>query len=170
MTFIGEYFGLDASPHGFHVLWTDTRTGMQELFTSHVLLSWIFRHPPLPLSYVEILFGIVNDGGGLGRTPDGKPVPEPPWGPDLEMIKCLAIDGLAQSMSGRSGLDIRRAALSAIERTARGALGELGAAGEVAPARRNVAVPLSLPATGDLSVNSTDGAQPAQRQAARSTP
>jgi hypothetical protein len=31
-TFIGDYFGLDASRLGFFPLWTDTRTGMQELF------------------------------------------------------------------------------------------------------------------------------------------
>ena len=32
-TFIGDYFGLDASSGGFYPLWTDTRTGVQELFT-----------------------------------------------------------------------------------------------------------------------------------------
>lgn len=32
VTFIGEYFGLDASEEGFHLNWTDTRTGMQELW------------------------------------------------------------------------------------------------------------------------------------------
>ncbi|MBV9179048.1 MAG: exo-alpha-sialidase [Nitrososphaeraceae archaeon] len=36
VTFIGEYFGLDASPLGFFPLWTDTRTGMQEIFTARV--------------------------------------------------------------------------------------------------------------------------------------
>ncbi|MGO9059458.1 MAG: sialidase family protein [Candidatus Binataceae bacterium] len=33
-TFIGDYFGLDASDAGFYPLWTDTRTGIQELFTA----------------------------------------------------------------------------------------------------------------------------------------
>src|ERR1022692_1328303 len=33
-TFIGDYFGLDASDSGFLPLWTDTRTGIQELFTA----------------------------------------------------------------------------------------------------------------------------------------
>lgn len=33
-TFIGDYFGLDASSAGFYPLWTDTRTGIQELFTA----------------------------------------------------------------------------------------------------------------------------------------
>lgn len=33
-TFIGDYFGLDGSDLGFYPLWTDTRTGIQELFTA----------------------------------------------------------------------------------------------------------------------------------------
>jgi hypothetical protein len=33
-TFIGDYFGLDASDVGFYPLWTDTRTGIQELWTA----------------------------------------------------------------------------------------------------------------------------------------
>ena len=47
LTFIGEYFGLDASSEGFFPLWTDTRTGIQELWTDrgfylqHVML---FEH------------------------------------------------------------------------------------------------------------------------------
>jgi hypothetical protein len=36
VTFIGDYMGLDASSQGFQPLWTDTRTGIQELFTTTV--------------------------------------------------------------------------------------------------------------------------------------
>lgn len=36
VTFIGDYFGIDASRNGFFPLWTDTRTGIQELFTTIV--------------------------------------------------------------------------------------------------------------------------------------
>lgn len=36
VTFIGDYFGIDASDLGFYPLWTDTRTGVQELFTDVV--------------------------------------------------------------------------------------------------------------------------------------
>jgi hypothetical protein len=35
-TFIGDYFGLAANSLGFFPLWTDTRTGIQELFTARV--------------------------------------------------------------------------------------------------------------------------------------
>lgn len=31
-TFIGDYFGLAGSPNGWSVFWTDTRTGVQEMF------------------------------------------------------------------------------------------------------------------------------------------
>ena len=36
VTFIGDYFGIDASGAGFYPLWTDTRTGIQELWTAIV--------------------------------------------------------------------------------------------------------------------------------------
>ncbi|WP_215734518.1 sialidase family protein [Geobacter grbiciae] len=36
ITFIGEYFGLDSSGQGFYPVWTDTRTGIQELWTAIV--------------------------------------------------------------------------------------------------------------------------------------
>ena len=36
VTFIGDYFGMDASGEGFYPLWTDTRTGIQELGTAIV--------------------------------------------------------------------------------------------------------------------------------------
>jgi hypothetical protein len=44
-TFIGDYFGFTASRRGFFPLWTDTRTGVQEMFTARVTtapagLSW----------------------------------------------------------------------------------------------------------------------------------
>lgn len=37
-SFIGDYFGFAASPNGFFPFWTDTRTKVQELFTSGVYL------------------------------------------------------------------------------------------------------------------------------------
>jgi hypothetical protein len=38
-TFIGDYFGLAASSLGFFPFWTDTRTGVQEIFTARVSIS-----------------------------------------------------------------------------------------------------------------------------------
>lgn len=39
LTFIGDYFGLDASRLGFFPLWTDTRTGTQELFVARLAVN-----------------------------------------------------------------------------------------------------------------------------------
>lgn len=39
ITFIGDYFGLDASRLGFYPFWTDTRTGVQEIFTSRISVN-----------------------------------------------------------------------------------------------------------------------------------
>lgn len=36
VTFIGDYMGLDASSQEFQPVWTDTRTGIQELFATTV--------------------------------------------------------------------------------------------------------------------------------------
>jgi len=36
LTFIGDYFGIDASRLGFFPFWTDTRTGVQEIFCSRL--------------------------------------------------------------------------------------------------------------------------------------
>jgi len=38
-TFIGDYFGLAASGLGFFPFWTDTRTGVQEIFTAAVSVA-----------------------------------------------------------------------------------------------------------------------------------
>jgi len=39
VTFIGDYFGLDASRLGFFPFWTDTRTGVQEMFVSRLSVN-----------------------------------------------------------------------------------------------------------------------------------
>jgi hypothetical protein len=38
-TFIGDYFGLAASDRGFFPFWTDTRTGIQEIFSAQLSVS-----------------------------------------------------------------------------------------------------------------------------------
>lgn len=39
VTFIGDYFGLDASRLGFFPFWSDTRTGVQEMFVSRLTVN-----------------------------------------------------------------------------------------------------------------------------------
>lgn len=90
-TFIGEYFGLDAAQDGFAVIWTDTRTGVQELFfdwvsTSKVDAPFWFTH-----GIVATLVGPgVAQGAGGWVIVGGKIIKVPPRGPKYALLQALA--------------------------------------------------------------------------------
>ena len=86
--FIGEYFGLDAGDEQFALLWTDTRTGVQELF-SDVVQTKRIHSPHIPELMAEILFGVAGDGGGVIIV-GGKLVRVPPRSPLIEVLNALA--------------------------------------------------------------------------------
>ena len=66
VTFIGEYFGFNAGSNWFATVWTDTRTGVQELFYAGVVLvGTVYVPPRIPSEVAQILEGVVQDGGGL---------------------------------------------------------------------------------------------------------
>jgi hypothetical protein len=73
-TFIGDYFGLDASENGFYPLWTDTRTGIQELWMDSVgppVVPYVIGSP-MALAQQDVLnAGLVPKftGGGGSGTP-----------------------------------------------------------------------------------------------------
>jgi len=86
--FIGEYFGLDAGEEDLALLWTDTRTGVQELFSDVVrtkkdLLS---PHPRAgqrdPLRCDPRWGGVIIVGGKVVRVP--------PRSPEFEALERLA--------------------------------------------------------------------------------
>lgn len=85
--FIGEYFGLDAGEEEFALLWTDTRTGVQELF-SDVVHTKKIKCPQLPGLVSDILAGITSDGGGLIII-GGKIVKVPPRSPLIKVLNTL---------------------------------------------------------------------------------
>jgi len=87
-TFIGDYFGLDASATQFHVLWTDTRTGTQDLFYCGIGTEKIQR-PGWGEIYGTVTPGVPVDGGGLIFV-NGHPVPVPPWDPMIQILNALA--------------------------------------------------------------------------------
>lgn len=93
--FIGEYFGLDAGADTFALLWTDTRTGVQELF-SEVVATRRTRHPHWPEIVAEILGGIAQDGGGWVII-GGKLHKVPPRGPLTRLLAILAEKGELES-------------------------------------------------------------------------
>jgi hypothetical protein len=115
ITFIGEYFGLEAAGDDFCALWTDTRTGKQELWFSRVA-TWRPkppRPPIVPPSIVgDILYGVVGDGGGVVLL-NGVPIPIPPMGPVRELLPLLAAYGIIVGSSaqerGRLGAEIMNA-------------------------------------------------------------
>jgi hypothetical protein len=70
VTFIGDYFGLDASSKGFYPLWTDTRTGIQELWTAIVpekRCQFIINRDPLGQDEVDARRKLPH--GSLGGLP-----------------------------------------------------------------------------------------------------
>jgi hypothetical protein len=115
VTFIGDYFGFAAGAGEFVPFWTDTRTGVQELFTSRVFL----KTDPGPghVTWLQILFGIINDGGGIGIL-GGHIIVIPPRGPELEMLTSMVIAEMAKSIPGTEGKAIRASALKAVAKIA----------------------------------------------------
>jgi uracil phosphoribosyltransferase len=89
VTFIGEYFGFDASYNNFAAVWTDTRTGVQELFfdLASIVLTKIPIH--LPQEVVTILAGIIGDGGGLIMV-DGVIIHVGPGDPMIDVLNAIA--------------------------------------------------------------------------------
>lgn len=84
-TFIGEYFGFDADKYYFRIVWTDTRTGMQELFTAEAYIQTSITEfePRLDNEMVFIpLHG--SEGGVLFDRITGKvfPIPFPVLNPE----------------------------------------------------------------------------------------
>jgi len=88
VTFIGEYFGFDTGNDTLVLLWTDTRTGFQELW-SDVVETVRIRRRRLPTLIVQILTGVIQDGGGLVLI-GGKLIRIPPRSPVTAVIEKLA--------------------------------------------------------------------------------
>jgi len=131
VTFIGDYFGLDASNTGFYSLWTDTRTGIQELFTN-VPLATLYPWWNYYAIVIYILFGIANDGGGAYRDGQGHIHIVPPSGPGdpgplmKEMLTSLAAYKTAGIMKSREGKEMQKQALKAVIKTAQAQLKKMG--------------------------------------------
>lgn len=88
VTFIGEYFGLDTGRDEFALLWTDTRTGFQELWSDVVETTQIVRRR-FPLLVAWILTGVIQDGGGFAIV-GGKLIRIPPRSPVTKELEKLA--------------------------------------------------------------------------------
>jgi hypothetical protein len=114
-TFIGEYFGLDGGPSGFAVVWTDTRTGVQELFYDYVSTSredapfWFTK------GIVATLLGsgVASGGGGLVIV-GGKIIKIPPRGPSYALLQAMVTLDAAEAIDHPSGKKIVKESVNAI--------------------------------------------------------
>jgi hypothetical protein len=127
VTFIGDYFGFDASDKGFYPLWTDTRTGIQELWTA-IVPKYTFALPSNVLGQVaQILYGIIQDGGGA-EIVGGHIIHIPPWGPpELDILLSIAAHRIAAQVTNAAGVHLQRAALELVVSVARQELRRIGA-------------------------------------------
>lgn len=134
VTFIGDYMGLDASPQGFQPVWTDTRTGIQELFTTTVPAD-------LGLCIVEVLNAL--EGGEielvrrfrdqeLAATPLGRRLTALVQRHGAEMARLVATDGELRTQAVsllRHGVELIGSARSAepgrLDREIIGDIGDL---------------------------------------------
>jgi hypothetical protein len=101
-TFIGDYFGLDASATDFHLLWTDTRTGTQDLFYCGVGTQRV--HGP----NVPGIGGVITPGVAAGASGfifiNGHWYPVPPRGPEYAVLEAIASLQLVSGMTiGNTG-------------------------------------------------------------------
>jgi hypothetical protein len=94
-------------------VWTDTRTGGQELFTTRTLFAghWDHGHKVAPWN----LHGQSRvDGPGIILLPGGGIIHIPTRGPKREIVDALATHEAARRMKGRRGRKIRTDAAAAM--------------------------------------------------------
>jgi hypothetical protein len=99
------------------------RIGVMPDLTKIVLDQTLRLLPPFGL-LVEILWGVIQDGGGAIRKPGGGIGPVGPWGPDIEltaenrdMLLGFAIAELSKLLSDRSARKaIGEAALGVVQK------------------------------------------------------
>jgi hypothetical protein len=117
VTFIGDYFGLAATKNGFFPLWTDTRTGLQELFTADVQIT---NHARLPSGVIENgdivrfigaldepSYTVVIRGGVIIVIPGGPgPGPQPGPGPGADQ-ELARLEGRAREALGHLRLAVK---------------------------------------------------------------
>ncbi len=111
--------GLPVRPHCSDLRIAPDADGGRQLYLGTYGRSvWRTTIALLPPESLEILFGVIQDGGGVVRI--GKrlvKVPPRPWIRDL--LAALVIEDIAGSMSETSGRAIRQASLEQMERIVR---------------------------------------------------
>jgi hypothetical protein len=113
VTFIGEYFGLDAHDTGFDVLWTDTRTGGQELFYDRVQTERDETPEKFKGISLELLLGAIGGGEGIGFV-NGHIVHIEPRGPVFDLAQAMIALDAARKIGGPAGHVLTKSVYTAI--------------------------------------------------------
>ncbi len=124
VTFIGEYFGFDAAGDDFCVLWTDTRTGKQELWFArvHTVRPKTRRPRAIEDAVVAVVTaGVKVDAGGIAWI-KGVPHIVPPRGPSQEILGLLAAYTSLEDLSGSATKAAKNEILRAIAKAAQRSL------------------------------------------------
>jgi hypothetical protein len=111
--FIGDYFGIAATDDFFMPFWTDTRTGVQEIFCDRVETKK-FNYIHIPDEVAKVLFGVTNDGSGIVIV-GGKIIKIPPRSPLIKILESVNVIDSAQNIGGIGGQAIKRAGLNAMK-------------------------------------------------------
>jgi hypothetical protein len=122
VTFIGEYFGLDSDDSGFNVLWTDTRTGVQELFYDRVETEREDVPEILGGISAQILVGIIQGASGFAFV-NGHIIHVPPRGPEFELGQAMVALDAARKISGPAGRALTKSVYDAVGAIAKAAGG-----------------------------------------------
>ncbi|MBO9681172.1 MAG: exo-alpha-sialidase [Flavisolibacter sp.] len=124
-TFIGDYFGLDADAENFHVLWTNTKDGVQELYYNMVRTSKF--DPPHIFDGIagRIFGGVAVDGGGYIFV-NGKLIRVPPRSPLLDVLHAIAAYDSVENLTSVSGRRLQKAMLETISNIAKKANKQIG--------------------------------------------
>jgi hypothetical protein len=111
LLFIGDYFGLAATDEFFIPFWTDTRTGVQEIFCARVAtVEPRFITVFVPDDLFKIIHGVADDGGGIVFH-GGKIIKIPPRSPLLKLFSAMEAIELGRSFGGDNGVSIQLAAV-----------------------------------------------------------
>ncbi|HKO10096.1 MAG TPA: sialidase family protein [Alphaproteobacteria bacterium] len=120
LTFIGDYFGLAGGPDFFTTVWTDTRTGQQELFSAKVQVQVLQLPSGLsPEAVAQVIYGVIQDGGGAVFV-GGHVIHIPPWDPGIDVLNSLGALSFANEIRGPEGAAARAALWRAIGSIAAG--------------------------------------------------
>jgi hypothetical protein len=89
ITFIGDYFGLDADEENFYALWTNTKDAVQELYFTMVTTSKYEEPDILKGIYAQVFGGVAQDGDGFIIL-NGKIIKVPPRQERIDILHALA--------------------------------------------------------------------------------